>query len=301
MSKVFEFYFNPCLRPSGFGGQAGGQANLKKDTIFETFCFTPENKSEEKLGSLYLVGELKNILAQPKPEPFLKNVAEIIKNEYYRSPQREAEDAFREGLVKANEFLQNEIKNENTNWLGNLNFAVLSLLQDFSIYLSAVGKLKVLLQREGELFTLLENQNTGALSRIFPSLTTGQLKENDKIFVLSRELFEIFVREKILENLAQAKKKREIKNAFKEKKGILKEIFGVCLLVVLKKKGILKKELYLPKISFSPYWQEFLSQRVKFFQKVLPQSPPLHQKLKKSLISLLVLSLLLLLGYLIFQ
>ena len=66
--EIFEFYFNP---------------GKKTDTKYETFCFAPTNKKEEKSGHLFLAGEIKNYL--PKNRYFLSEIAKIIKKHYYKN------------------------------------------------------------------------------------------------------------------------------------------------------------------------------------------------------------------------
>ena len=264
--KFFEFHFNPEAE--------------KRDAIFDSFCFVPETKTEENLGSLYLVGGIKNVL--PRTEGILAELAEIIKKEYYKPSQRETSDSFKESLARANEFLTEEIKKENVSWLGNLNFAAISLTPDFSMSLAKVGKLKILLVRDNEVFNIGENINFNtAVNKTFPNIVEGKLIQGDKILVLTQKVFEIFENEEIIKNLAEIKKLKEIKKNFKEKKRILKEIFGVYLLIIPEKKGVLFKKIYFPRIPFplrslTPFW-------------------------RKNLIRLLILTILVLLGWLIFK
>ncbi len=284
--KFFEFHFNPKTK--------------KKDAIFDTFCFVPQTKIEESSGCLYLIGELKNVLS--KTENFLADIAEIIKEEHYKLPRRSAQDSFRESLEKANEFLALQIRKENVGWLGNLNFAVISLTPDFLINLSKVGGLKVLLLREGEVFNIGENLTIQSSAvKTFPNLIEGELNEGDKILMVTEEAFEVFKNEGIMQNLASAKKAKEIKKIFKEKKKILRKTFGACLLILPEKKRVIekvpKKGAPLLNIQKIP----FLTPLFKFPAKILPRSFVLREKLKKSLIALLILTILLFLGYLIFK
>lgn len=282
--RFFEFYFNP--------------KNKKADTIFDSFCFVPETKFERNLGYLYLVGELKNVL--PKTQEILTELAEIIKREYYKLSQREASESFKEGLVKANEFLASEIRKENTVWLGNLKFAAVSLAPNFLINFSKVGGLKILLLREGEVFDIGERVSLAASPvKPFPNVVEGNLTEKDKILVVTEDIFEVFDKEGIFQDLLEVKKPRQIKKIFKEKKKILKEILGVCLLIIPGKKGKAVK-----KIQTVNNWRSKISipvSSLKFFQRIFPQSFILREKLKKALIALLILIILLLLGYLIFK
>lgn len=277
--KVFEFHFNPKLK--------------QKDAIFDTFCFAPEKKAEQDLGYLYLVGELKNVL--PQSRELLNNLAEVIKREYYKLPQRKASNSFKQSLVRANEFLASEISKENTVWLGNINFSAMSLTPNFLINLSKVGSLKILFLRKEEIFNVGERINFATSTiKTFPNIVEAELSKGDKILVLTDKVFDAFYREKILQSLTEAKKSKEIKKIFREKKKVLREIFGACLLVIPEKKGILHKKIYLPKLPSLPAW-------IFWLRKISPQSPFLQQKLKKSLISLLLLALLLALGWLIFK
>jgi hypothetical protein len=282
--KFLEFHFNPKLAK-------------KKDIVFDTFCFVPETKDEENLGYLYLIGELKNVL--PKTQNLLNTLSEIIKREFYKVPSRGAQESFKESLNRANEFLAREIKKENVSWLGNLNFAVISLTSDFSINFSKVGNFKILLLREKEIYNIGESINfTSSSAKVFPNVVEGKLREGDKIVVVTREVFEAFEKEGIFQDLAEAKKRREFKKIFQEKKKTLREIFGACLLIIPEKKGILFKKIYFPKISFS---LKKLPPFSSLLEKISPQSPILQEKLKKGLVAILILAILLFLGWLIFR
>ncbi|MCD6500772.1 hypothetical protein J7K42_02005 [bacterium] len=272
----------------------------KEDTIFDSFCFVPETKAEEDLGYLYLIGELKNALPK-KNEDLLTNLAEIIKQKYYKLPLESPGDNFKQSLEKANEFLAQEIKKENVSWLGNLNFAVVSLTPDFLINFSKVGNLKILLLRNKEIFDIGEQINSvPSPAKTFPNVVEGKLEKGDKILLLTQEPFEVFKKEEILQNLTDIKKPRKIKKIFKEKKKILKEIFGACLLIIPEKKGILTRKIYLPKILPSVN----LRGPFKIFnfpQKIFSQSPVLQEKFKKASLAILILIIVLVLGWLIFR
>ncbi|KPJ71313.1 hypothetical protein AMJ50_02340, partial [Parcubacteria bacterium DG_74_3] len=58
LMQVFELYFN---------------AGLQSDLIFESFCYEPENIYERRVGSLFMVGALKNAL--PKNHYFLNKLS----------------------------------------------------------------------------------------------------------------------------------------------------------------------------------------------------------------------------------
>src|SRR3989304_684084 len=108
--KVFEFHFNP-----------GGNENL----IFDSFCHEPENIYERKMGGIFMLGELRRALPHNFRLP--EKIAAAAKKEFYSKFQRTPEGALKESLKKVNELLSAEVSKENTDWLGNLNFAIVSL------------------------------------------------------------------------------------------------------------------------------------------------------------------------------
>ncbi|MCJ7786746.1 hypothetical protein MUP06_00825, partial [Patescibacteria group bacterium] len=174
--RIFELHFNP---------------EAKEDLIFDSFCYEPENVYEKRLGSLYIVGELRNTL--PQNSRLLDNIAQVIKGKYYAFPLQTPEQSFKESLKQVNEFLAGEVSKENVSWLGNLNFAVLSL-KNFDLNFTKVGGLKILLLRAAEIIDIggnLELQDIEPYPlKIFVNIVSGKLDVNDKILVLTKEVFE---------------------------------------------------------------------------------------------------------------
>jgi hypothetical protein len=224
--KVFEFYFNP---------------RAKKDVVYDSFVYEPENIDKKRLGNLYIVGELLNTIQQDAH--FLKNLAKIIEQGYYDGTN--SEQGLRIGLKKANEFLGEEIKKGKVNWLGNLNLAVISF-QALVLNFTKIGDIKILLLRttdalnplvhsEVEIMdigTNLEFQNvTSSSSKIFGNIVSGKLSPEDKIIVLTKNAFELFKKNDLIKKISQAPNEKALKQIFKEKKQILSEISGICLLI----------------------------------------------------------------------
>jgi hypothetical protein len=321
--QVFELHFNPKLR---------------EDLIFDSFCYEPTNIYEKRLGSLYLVGELKNVI--PQNLKFLDKLAQIIKGKFYGFPIKSVEENLKLSLKKTNEFLAEEVKNDNTSWLGNLNFAVLSL-KNFDLNFTKVGNLKIFLLRGGEIIDLgkkLELQEIEPYPlKIFFNIVSGKLAADDIIFVSTKEIFDLFFNENFLAEIAksQVEKKfseKEIRKILQGKEKVLAGISGVCLLISLKpeilpKKAIsFEKEVKIiplkkffqpifnrikrlipqrPKIKFGPKIEIPKIEIKKFWKKpvALPTFAKIQIKneLQKKLILILALIFLLLLGFLIFH
>ncbi|MDD2731630.1 MAG: hypothetical protein PHI53_00320 [Candidatus Pacebacteria bacterium] len=227
--QIFEFHFNP---------------KIKEDRIFDSFIYEPENSYERKLGSLYMVGDLKNTL--PQNLRFLDNLASAIKKKYYSLSYKSGSKALIEGSKSANDFLAEEVKKENISWLGNLSFAALSLDQ-FSLHFIKTGDIKILLLRGGKINDIgkgLELQEIEPYPlKVFFNIVSGGLMENDLILVLTKDIFDFFIEEKIIGKIARTKTidRKTLKEILPQElftKGKGADVSGICFLISLKKERI---------------------------------------------------------------
>ncbi len=242
--QVFEFHFNP---------------KNKENIIFDSFCYEPENISEKRLGSLYMAGQLFNSL--PNDSEFLNNLAKTIKKEYYSDFQRSSEAALRESLRKANELLSKIAKQGKINWLGNLNFTILSVKETnlppfslvnnvpFALTFAQIGMMRILFLKENEVLDVSrdsEAQRTGIYPlKIFENIVTGKLDTNDKIMVLTEEVFEYFNKENLIKDFSQISDKKSLNEILKPRKKELSEISGILLFSALTKSQIKKSSKFL--------------------------------------------------------
>ena len=234
--KIFEFHFNPLGRsPTGelLGHRPTGEPKGKEDLVFDSFCYEPENVYERRLGSLFLVGELKNTL--PQNLKFLDNFASFFKKEYYSAPLKSSpESSLKLGLKKANEFLENILKSGDVSWLGNLNAAILSI-KNFDLNFTKVGALKILLFRQGQITDLGKNLELEEIDpyplKIFGKIVSGKLVEGDIVLVLTKEIFNFFSGQNLLRKITQLQSfdENRFKTILKTKENELLKISGVCL------------------------------------------------------------------------
>ncbi len=247
--QIFELHFNP--------------QNKKEDRIFDSFVYEPETAPEKKLGSLYIVGEFQKPL--PQNSKFLDKLANVIKKEYYAAGlHKSCEQSLKEALKKANEFLDKEARKGNVNWLGNLHFAVLNF-KDFILSFTKVGGVKILLSREGEFLDVGHNlefqQQDPYPLKVFGSVATGKLAPDDKIILLTKEMFSVLTEKtNFLSKLRDVSDEKQIKKILKEQKSILSDASGICMLLLCGKEQVsekvtLKKKrrpilFKLPKIPF---------------------------------------------------
>jgi len=223
--QIFEFHFNP----------------KKEDKVFESFVFEPENVYEKKVGNLCIAGEITNILSQN--HQLLNNLASVIKEGYYRiSPRTSSLGALKKSLQEANRFLEEEEKKGNISWLGNLNIAVVSI-KNLDLNFTKTGTIKILLIRKNEIIDIAkEIENKEAESpplKTFSNIISGKFLLDDKLLILTKEIFDIFLQEGIfseilscLEKNKEKKLDKELRHIFNKHKKDLGEKTGLFLLIL---------------------------------------------------------------------
>ncbi len=322
--RFFELHFNP-------------QKIDTPDFVFDSFCYTPENVYERKLGYLFAAGELKNVLWQNVK--LLDSLALELKKRYYSGPLKSSpETSLKESLRKANEFLENLAKQGEVSWLGNLNFVVLNLTQGkrdvFDINFAKVGGMKVLLLRPGKIMDIGKDLEYSEIEpyplKVFGNIVSGKLAKDDVVAVLTKEVFDFFAEKNLLAEIARitpeldfGKKLREI---LKKRESELSKISGLLLLCLLTKEEWLENKKGATSLLFQKTAEKFsLTSTIKKallpaisrfkknlrFRVSLPSLPfaEIRQKvralgerlgIKKNVILVLLLLFLLLLGFLLF-
>lgn len=222
--QIFEFHFNP----------------KKGDKVFDSFVFEPENIYEKKVGNLCIAGEITNILSQNYQ--LLNNLVSVIKKGYYQlSPRISPLGALKKGLEDANKFLEKEEKEGNISWLGNLNIAVISI-KELSLNFTKTGTIKILLARGKKIIDIgkeIEDKNAKSPSlKTFSNILSGKLIPNDKLLILTKEIFDVFLKEgafsEILLCLEKHKEKRldkRLRHIFNKYKKNLANVAALFLLI----------------------------------------------------------------------
>lgn len=230
--RVFELHFNIAS---------------KKNIIFDSFYYEPETAYEKRLGSLFMVGELRKTVS--RDSRLLNNLARVIKTKFYGHKIYSTEKSLRETLKQANEFLQELIKQGDTSWLSNLNFAVLTLtpitprsedkkqeLKGFKINLTKTGDIEILLLTQDQVLNLAQGiepkQKEVYPVKTFFNIVSGRATKNDRILILSQNLYREFLKRKTFNQLGQLPfLDQKILN--KTLKHLGKEVSGTALLIDL--------------------------------------------------------------------
>jgi len=242
--RVFEFHFNPKLRP---------------DLIFDSFCYEPENIYEKRMGNLYLVGVLRNVL--PQNLHFLDKLVKVIQKEYYRSTVRKPEKALKEGLKEANEFLEQIVKKGDVSWLGNLSFVVLSLTphQKFGggeLNFTKVGDLKIFLLRGERIIDIDRKLKFEEITpwplKIFSNIVSGKLAEGDVLLISTKEVTDFFEKENLLPEIGKIwpPDEKGLKEIFDKKKEEVLKISGISMFIFLTKEVMPDKKQVISEKSY---------------------------------------------------
>jgi len=259
--KVFEFHFNP---------------KLKEGLVFDSFCYEPEKAHEKKIGSLYIVGLLKNVLPQNKH--LLKRLAEVIKDKYYSSKTNSAERALRGSLKEANNFLEKISKSGDVSWLGNLDFLILSI-KDSKLNLAKVGDIKPFLIRTKHITDIEEKAHLEDIEpyplKVFVNIVSGKLAEKDLIVILTEELFQFFKEENILNKIVKLEsfENKELKEILNGRKEDLNNVTGIFLAInFIKKISPRRKQTMSEKDLKEFSLKKIFAPVLKIFEK-LPKKP----------------------------
>ncbi len=265
--QVFEFHFNPKVKP-----------NLS----FDSFCYEPINIYEKRMGSLYMVGLLENTI--PQNNHFVERLAKVIKDYYYRKSILKPEKSLKESLKVANEFLDKLIKQGNVNWLGNLNFTVLSI-KDFKLNFTKVGNIKVMVLRKNTLIDIDKKINGQDLEpyplKVFSNTVSGKLTEGDLVLVLTKNVFEFFQKEKVLDAISSLSffDEKILRKILEERQEKMSSIQGIFLVVSLTKEAVLAtKETFTPEALKEFSLREAFSPVLKFLRREERKPAPVSRR-----------------------
>ncbi|KKT81614.1 MAG: hypothetical protein A3B99_00655 [Candidatus Yanofskybacteria bacterium RIFCSPHIGHO2_02_FULL_44_12b] len=147
----------------------------------ESDAVPPRENSEElgkKLGSLFVVGQVKP--ATEETSYMISLVASLAKREYYSKPELGPKEAFSAALKKINEALEDFFRNEEV----KINIG-LFIIAGENIFISRIGKFKIVLARDGQDIDILNNITLFSKDHIqekeFSNIISGKIFAGDKI------------------------------------------------------------------------------------------------------------------------
>lgn len=200
--KFFEYQFNPRARD---------------DIFVETFCFENKNKA-------WVLGVLKIPMVSPRNKEVISRLFSLFIDQDHPN------------LVSLSEAINLFFKKEAAQkTFINPEIALVWIEKDLKFEVCKTGKAAVILQRSQQLFDLTSEFQNSKGERLFIESLSGVLLPQDRLFILTEGLISVFEKIYIFQNLCQIKKPRYIKKIFKYKKKELKQIFGACVIVQVKR------------------------------------------------------------------
>ena len=150
-----------------------------EDGHSDVFSYNYEGNATNGLGSLFIVGHV-----QPATEDtsYMVNlVASLAKREYYAQETLAPKEAFSKSLKKINEVLQEFFKNKDA----LINIGIFAIARE-NIFISRLGKFKIILARNGQDIDILNNIKLFDKEHIqekeFSNIISGKIAPKDKIF-----------------------------------------------------------------------------------------------------------------------
>lgn len=148
----------------------------ERTTFVETFVWEPATLLENRLGRLYLVGQIISSSSRQLNAETLLKLANLIKDEYYRNPGRSALTSFRFTLGKANASLDRQLK---------INLVVAAITKG-TFMSSCLGEGITLVVRDGVVSNL---ESRGGTS--FSNVVEGSIEPGDTIILATPQLHKV--------------------------------------------------------------------------------------------------------------
>lgn len=171
MEKV---YLKPTAREiiiKGSAAQRGEHADI--------FSYDAESdEAARTLGSLFVLGHVQH---ETTDVAYMVNlIAALAKREYYAKPSLEPKDAFANTLRKVNEVAEEFFKNKGL----TINTGIFAIAGE-QIFISRLGKFKIVLSREGKVTDILNNiqefTKEHLEDREFSNIISGKVLNGDRI------------------------------------------------------------------------------------------------------------------------
>jgi len=167
--------------------------NRAVEPYIKTFAFSPENVTQENLGTL--VGAF-SVSDRSESSAYTVNViASVARKEYYANPRRGAIESFESTLHRINLALSELVKNGQTSWMGSLHGAI-AVVEKGNVHFSATGDGKILLFREGSLLDISDGLASEEAAhhplKTFLEISSGRLSANDCVLLATPEPLGLF-------------------------------------------------------------------------------------------------------------
>ncbi|MBI2123975.1 MAG: hypothetical protein HYU04_01930 [Candidatus Wildermuthbacteria bacterium] len=231
--QVFEYYFNPKAQKDRFFEVSSMEPRLRPSLLARDYGGQAEK--DPSRGNLYIIGELEHTL--PQNSGLLQKFAKVVSREYSSPTAVKTQDAFFHALVKgANDFFAQELKRGNSDWLGNLHIALLYIKNSgkrSSVVFTRCGGMKVFMTRGTNVVDLTKNLHDSSHgTELFASSVSLHAFAQDKIVVLTRDVYNALNKENALSDLSAPARAQQFQVFFKEREKAFSRLSGILFAVL---------------------------------------------------------------------
>jgi len=160
------------------------------DRFLETKIYEPTNPLERKFGSTYILTEITTPWFPTAR--ITKLISEAFLNEYYQNSNASKDSKrFEDGLRAVNKKLSELAGSGQTEWIGNLNAFIASIVNN-KLYISHTGSAEAYLFRQNRISHITEGVDTPKSPlpiQTFSALISGDLEKGDRIVLSNSEMF----------------------------------------------------------------------------------------------------------------
>lgn len=158
----------------------------------EMFLFDQKNIEQKSLGTL--LGFFKINDTSIESAYIVNFLTSVLKKEYFSRAQRTAPHALEAALNKTNLALSELAKQGNVTWIGKIEAAICAL-ENNAIHFSVSGVGKIFLFRNGILTDISDGlapeDNPPHPLKTFTDISSGRVRKDDRIMLLTQELLNI--------------------------------------------------------------------------------------------------------------
>ena len=173
------------LYPKTFEIIANATENL--NSFSDTFVYEPENIEEEKLGFLYLIGQVISKQEEKSQAAYLLNlIATQTSQNFYKKNTFSSKEAFEKTMLEINRLIHDLVDEDKLVWLKRINLAIVLLVpQSGELCFATLGEAQGLLWRKGQIMDIskdfIDQGPQIFTEKLFKNIAIGSVQLHDKL------------------------------------------------------------------------------------------------------------------------
>ncbi len=184
-----------CFLADSFEVVAVKDPDLKP--FLNVFQFEGQNVQQQQLGKLFGIIQIND---HSKNSEYLPNLlTQILKKEYYKNKNKKCSQSFEIALHKLNLTLTDLAQHEIVKWINNLN-AIIGVVCEDEVHFTQIGNGCLIFLKDDKITKIDSDSNQTENyhpMKTFSFVSSGKLKENDKLILTIQETFETILIEEL--------------------------------------------------------------------------------------------------------